>query len=173
VTPISYVYGQARGLLSNPVDHVMDTLAQLPVVEIPVDGLSHLVGREVPWGERGKGFFNLGPINEAVGRMASPTVKGGEIPHSYSPVELHKVSAEETSCGLPRCEGVVFVDASDIISKGLFGDLNRPLIDYTVGWFDLIGAHGDYRNPEVVELMRLVINPPVPTFTESETRMSP
>ena len=30
----------------------------------------------------------------------------------------------------------------------------------TIGWLDLIGAHGDYRNPEMMHLMGLMMSRP-------------
>ena len=46
-TPIDYAYIQTRALVTRPVGHVRDTLAQLPIVEIPIEGLDHLLGRDV------------------------------------------------------------------------------------------------------------------------------
>jgi hypothetical protein len=161
MTPLAYGYAQTKGVLTHPLDHLMDSLAQIPVVEIPVDGLSRIVGREVPWGQRGKGVFDIGPLNEAVGRLATSNIKFGGVPPVYSPQELHEVAGRDEGCGLPQCEGLVIVDASRLVVEGLFGNLDRPLLDYTLGWFDLIGAHSDYTNPEVVRLMTLVVNAPV------------
>ena len=50
-------------------------------------------------------------------------------------------------------KGVFVVDASDIITEGSFGqDLSNPLVDYTLGWIDPIGAHSDYTDPESIAL---------------------
>ena len=32
-------------------------------------------------------------------------------------------------------------------------DLNDPLVDYTIGWVDPMGAHSDFKNPEVLSLL--------------------
>ena len=142
--PIDYTYIQVRGLVTHPVDHVMDTLAQLPIVEIPVDGLGKLVGKEVPWGRRSKGFLTLGSIHDGLGRMATPLVFGEPIP-IYSPDQLNDLE------GMPS--GVFVIDASDIITEGSFGaDLSNPLADYTLGWIDPLGAHSDYTDPESIAL---------------------
>jgi hypothetical protein len=48
---------------------------------------------------------------------------------------------------------VFVIDASRQVRHGAFGDLENPWIDFTVGWLDPIGAHADYRSPEVVHFM--------------------
>jgi hypothetical protein len=58
---------------------------------------------------------------------------------------------------------VFVVDSSDIIKRGTFGlDYSKPLVDYSLGWLDPLGAHSDYKNPEVLELLRWFANPPIP-----------
>lgn len=146
VTPVDYVYIQGRGLLTHPVDHVLDTLAQIPLVEIPVDGLAKITRREIPWGRRSKGFLTLGPLHEGLGRMATPTLFEEQNIPVYSLKEIYELEAAP--------EGIFMVDASDIIKQGAFGlNLNDPWIDYTLGWLDPIGAHADYRNAEVMKLI--------------------
>jgi hypothetical protein len=141
--PFDYLYIQTEGLMTHPIDHVMDTLAQLPLVELPVDGLGRLTGREVPWGRRSKGFFTLGSLHEGMGRMSPPLALYPD-PEVYSPAEL---DALET---MPR--GVFVVDASEVIDAGSFGSLGNPLLDYTLGWLDPLGAHSDFTNPDAIEL---------------------
>jgi hypothetical protein len=142
--PIDYTYIQGSSLITHPVDHVMDTLAQLPLVEIPVDGLGRLVGKEVPWGRRGKGLFTLGSIHEGMGRMSPPLALYPD-PRVYSPHELDALESIPT--------GVFVVDATERISTGTFGvDLSKPLADYTLGWLDPLGAHSDFTNPRAIEL---------------------
>lgn len=145
-TPVDYVYIQGRGLLTHPVDHVLDSLAQIPIVEIPVDGLAKITGREVAWGRRSKGFFTLGPLHEGLGRMATPTLFEEHNVPVYSLEEFYELNS------FP--DGIFVVDASDIITRGALGlDLNNPWVDYSVGWLDPIGAHADYKNPEVMRLI--------------------
>ena len=51
------------------------------------------------------------------------------------------------------------VDASQIIHEGALGlDQNNPLVDYTIGWLDMMGAHSDFKNPEVMELLAWFAN---------------
>jgi hypothetical protein len=42
------------------------------------------------------------------------------------------------------------------VRQGLFGDLERPWRDFTLGWLDPLGAHGDYKNVGVAKLMFLL-----------------
>ena len=155
--PVGYAYVQTRELLTHPIDHVMDTLAQIPVVEAPVWALDELLGREVHWGSRGKGFFTIGSLNEAAGRAAAPGPFARTVYPVYSLIELKRLSAE-SDCGLPVCQGPFAVDASSIARTGAFGeDLENPLYDFTIGWLDLVGAHGDYRNEAMVDLLQYVV----------------
>jgi pimeloyl-ACP methyl ester carboxylesterase len=152
--PIGYIYTQGYGLVTQPVTHVMDTLAQIPLVEIPVDGLSHALGREIPWGQRGKGIFMLGGLNEGMGRLVPPALIGSQVP-IYSLSNISQMKRPPN--------GVFVVDASDIIKTGTFGlDQSNPLVDYTLGWLDPLGAHSDYKNQEVQALLRWFANPPTP-----------
>lgn len=151
-TPVDYAYTQVRGL-RHPVDHVMNTLAQLPIVEAPVHGLGEAIGRDVPWGSRDKGFFNLGALHEAVGRASTRGIWLSEVPTVVTLEGL--IEARNTApCGLPACKGVIALDASNIVSEGIFGlDLNYWTADFTVGWLDPIGSHSDYRGAEVIGLI--------------------
>jgi hypothetical protein len=155
-TPVNYLYVQGVGLATQPIDHVMDTLAQPPLLEIAVAGLGRAVGREVPWGQRSKGFLTIGPLQESVGRMLTRAPAGKFIPAPVAPDEIFARNGE--SCGLVVCEGVLVVDATGLVREGVYGqDLGNPVWDFTLGWLDPIGAHGDYRNPEVVGLIRGVL----------------
>ncbi len=148
--PIGYLYTQGHGLVTQPVTHIMDSLAQIPLVEIPVDGLSYALGREVPWGQRGKGIFMLGGLNEGMGRLVPPAMIGSQVP-VYSLSDISQMKAPPN--------GVFVVDASDIIKKGAFGfDRSNPLFDYTLGWLDPMGAHSDFKNPEALALLKWFAN---------------
>lgn len=150
VTPIDYAYIQVRGLVTHPINHVMDSLAQFPIIEIPVEGLSNLLGREIPWGQRSKGIFTLGPIHEGVGRMSTPRLFRPSPP-VYSLQELAELP------GPPS--GVFVVDATPIIRRGEFDiDFSKPLPKYTISWFDKSGAHSDFRNAEVGRLLSWLAN---------------
>jgi hypothetical protein len=151
--PVNYGYTQLHGLLTRPLDHVMDTLAQLPLVEVGVWGLDRALGHEIFWGDRGKGFFELGALHESVGRLVTPRIYPRGLPGVYTASELDEFAHDADGCRLPVCKGVFVIDASRQVRHGAFGDLENPWIDFTVGWLDPIGAHADYRSPEVVHFM--------------------
>lgn len=151
VTPIDYAYIQVRGFATRPISHTMDSLAQVPLIEIPVETTSKLLGHEVIWGQRSKGIFTLGPIHEGVGRMVAPRLLRKEEIPVYS---LKELAAME---GPPN--GVFVVDATHIVKHGMFGaDLSNPWLNYTIGWIDPTGAHGDYTNREVLSLLTWMAN---------------
>ena len=88
----------------------------------------------------------------------TPRIYPRDLPRVYTPAELEEIANRGGACPLPTCTGVFAVDASNLIRRGTFGqNLERPWVDFTVGWFDPIGAHADYRNEEVVDLMRLLV----------------
>jgi len=158
-TPAGYLYTQVSGLAMHPVDHVLDSLAQLPVLDLAVAGLARARGRNVPWGTDGKGFFELGGINESVGRLSTKRLSlPGRLP-VYRASQLLASPTSASGCGLPTCRGVIMVDASEAVGRGQFGDLRTPILGPLRGWLDPIGAHSDYANPEVVRLGLLVLSP--------------
>jgi hypothetical protein len=152
-TPFNYAYIQARALTTHPFDHLMDSLAQIPVVEILVAGASKAADREIAWGRRGKGLFNLGALNESVGRLRTHAMVDDVSSPVYSLADFESARGS-TECNLPRCTGVLLLDASDFIEIGVFGlSLKRPSVDFTLGWLDPLGAHTDYKNETVVHLI--------------------
>jgi hypothetical protein len=155
-TPIDYAYIQTRALVTRPVGHVRDTLAQLPIVEIPIEGIDHLLGRDVVAGQRSKGFFTLGPLHEGLGRMVTPAIF--EAARVDPPRLEEEVLAEG---GLKN--GVNVVDASAFISTGAFGlDYAHPAADFTIAWFDPTGAHTDWTDDDAMRLAAwLVSHPPI------------
>lgn len=152
-TPFNYVYVQAHGLFTQPWQHTKDTLAQLPLAEALMAGVDRLTEPEIPSGRRGKGFLNLGALNESVGRLYTPALIGGIPSDIFTLDDFARAKAEE-GCGLPRCKGILLLDATDFIEVGSFGlSLNRPAVDFTLGWLDPLGSHTDYKNETVVRLM--------------------
>lgn len=146
--PVDYLYGQALGITTRPAAHVMDTLAQIPGVQLVVAGIGRLAGRDVRWGQRSKGLLTIGPLHESVGRMVTPTLLERDV-------QVYGVDEIENMDELPH--GPFVVDASSIVRRGIFGlDLGNPLVGSTIGWIDLIGSHSDYTNPEVVRLMMIL-----------------
>ena len=155
--PLQYVYTQGVGLATHPVDHVMDTLAQVPGVEIAVDWTGRAVGREVPWGRRSKGLLSLGSLHESLGRLATPAWSNRTSVELYMLKAFTAPTAAGSACALPRCSGVLLVDVSDDVGGGWFGDLRKPWINASVGWLDLIGTHSVYSDPEITGLLKRLI----------------
>ena len=88
----------------------------------------------------------LGGLNEGMGRLVPPALTGSQVP-IYSLSDISQMKRPPN--------GVFVVDASDIIKTGIFGlDQSKPLVDYTLGWLDPLGAHSDYKNQEVQALLR-------------------
>ncbi len=159
--PLSYGAGQVEALATRPVEHLMDSLAQLPLVEAPVYLLDRALGREVPWGQRSKGVFSLGGALESVGRGSRWGLFVGEALSVHAPGEV--VDRSRGTCALPTCAGPFAVDVSDIVRESAFGlDLGRPLVDFTLGWLDPVGAHGEYLPPRIRLLSRQLLEESTP-----------
>ena len=155
--PVQYAYAQGVGLASHPLDHVMDTLAQVPGVEIAVHVTGTALGRDVPWGRRSKGFLALGGLHESLGRLATPAWPG-KLPYAwYTLKSFDAAPPGGAACNLPSCTGVLLVDVSDEVGGGWYGDLRNPWINGTVGWLDPIGTHSVYADPKIVGLLTRLI----------------
>jgi hypothetical protein len=155
--PVNYAYIQGRGLVTRPGGHLMDTLAQLPLIEIPVELLDDALGHEVPWGQQSRGLLTLGVLQDPVGRMLLPPPFGRRTHTPFSPEQV-RAAAGGTECNLPICQGLLVVDASRYVRRGMFGEnLENSAVDFTIGWLDPIGAHADYKNPELGDLLSYVI----------------
>jgi hypothetical protein len=150
VAPLYYADAQWRGLRRAPLEHLLDTLAQLPGIEALVGAADHFAGRAVPSGRRSKGLLSLGALHESSGRLAAPGLLAPSGP-VYGPQLAPELGS--AGCGLPRCSGLLLVDVSELSGSSLFGDLRRPWLDYTLGWLDLIGAHSAYTDPELAAFL--------------------
>lgn len=140
--PTNYLWTQGHLLVRRNVNYIADTLAQIPLIEAPVWALdAALHGKaNLQWGTKSKGLFELGAPFESAGRLTSVAIGNTPQPRSYS--------VEEAQQLLQRgYKGLMYVDESSRISHSAFGqaiDLQNPALDFTVGWFDPIGAHSDY-----------------------------
>ncbi len=82
--------------------------------------------------------------------MVSPAMFGDQVP-VYSLFDISEMDSPP--------DGLFVVDASEIVSEGAFGlDQNIPIVDYTIGWVDFMGAHSDFRNREVMALLSWFAN---------------
>lgn len=161
--PVNYAYTQVNLMVRRPVDHVMDSLAQLPVVEVPVWALGRLLRRDPNWGERGKGIFNLGAVNESAARTTTPIFgRPTELPVYDLRRDILERDWPEQACGLPHCTAITLIDASEDIRHGVLWreNLRSPLVDFTLGWLDPVGAHGDYEHGKVYRLIDRLVGRP-------------
>ena len=160
-TPLNYVVTQWRGVMRGPHHHLMDTLAQLPVVEVGVDLASDAFDREPAWGARHKGLFELGLLHESAGRLyTAPYSEPRDAPLLSIDEFLSDDVALQLGCEPLECEGLIFLDASPVIDRGAFNlRLENRLVDYTIGWLDPIGSHANYEEREVVEIMSRLSRP--------------
>jgi len=158
--PVNFTYAQYNEIKDTHINYIPNTLAQLPITEIPVYYLDKLVNRKFRgsvygWGDRNKGLFNLGSINETAGRMSTPIIGDDRIePAPVIPFEELFVVQNA-----PLGKGITYVDMSNVRGKGMYGlDYNNPLWDFTIGWLDPVGTHYKHiRDKERFMLMEKVL----------------
>lgn len=149
-TPISYVWEQVRQIRNRHVHYIPDTLAQLPGVEIIVwgidSGIMRPLGAQQFWGDKYKGAFSLGNLNESSARLYSPP------PPTTMQAETNSVESFSKLKSVSR--HLIYVDVSDAVSEGIFGlKYTNPAIDFTLGWIDPVGSHFNYHNDSVYRIM--------------------
>ncbi len=148
----SYLHGQYDELTNRNWAYIPDTLAQLPLIEIPVEEINKLTSPQQKsdeiWGNRHKGLFSFGSIMESASTYQS-------IPKEQNSKPVYDLEEILVMPEMPK--GIIPIDASKEISFGLYGEnLNNPLWDYTIGWFDPLGSHIDYNNPKIYDLIYCV-----------------
>lgn len=150
----SYLRGQYEELKERNWAYIPDTLAQLPLIEIPVEAINQLTSsQKLPdeiWGNRHKGLFSFGPLMESAATYQS-------VPKEQQSKPVYKLA--EIFAMQKKPEGIIPIDASKEIHYGLFVDLENPLYDYTVGWLDPLGSHIDYENDDIYNLIYCVADP--------------
>lgn len=156
--PLSYVHNQVFQLFHRNVQYPLDTLSQVPIVEIPINVCGSLMqrgdpGRQEAWGSSHRGAFGFGVISESAGRAMAPKPKSFSTPQATTLQE-----AIDDKVEFKRGE-TQFIEASKTISHSYFvkGDLNKPW-HRLLGRLDPIGAHADYRKPEVYKLIHKVLS---------------
>ncbi len=169
-TPIAFLWEQVGQIRNRHVNYIPDTFAQLPGAEIIVWGIDESIMRPLGvqqlWGNRHKGMFSFGSLNESAARLHSPpmfTTKEAEIHSIEAFLKLEKFS-----------HNVIYVDVSDAMSEGIFGvNYNNPAIDFTLGWFDPVGSHFHYHNESVYKIMdRLLTDQITVTTREGDSLFS-
>lgn len=195
----SYVFGQVSEIFDRKWSYIPDTLAQLPLLEIPVEIINtEFTSIQQPddyWGQRHKGLFHMGGMLESSATIVTENTHGifyiltkslGKLLDTKTlGVTAHVVRQEAYTQGdIIKCypskfpNGVISIDMSKEIRAGIVGeDLNKHLTDWTIGWLDPVGAHTDYtdyiRNPEIFELIyRLIDRPDASADTPSGNLIS-
>lgn len=135
-----------------------DTMAHLPIIEVPIIQLGKRLG--YPNIGKTKGLFDLGVGFESAARSPSSATTVERYFISKGPVRFfnHPELAKNREW-LER--GVNFVDCSDVIRhSGLFRfdyekqTLGAQLAAASVGWMDVLGSHTDYQRPEIYSMIR-------------------
>lgn len=156
-SPVSYMWGQASEIINRRFNYILDSMAQLPLIEIMIwatdKGLEKLDAKQ-HWGERHKGIFTLGPLSESAGRLVvSPIGTFQQAPvYEVGPF----LRLEESK--LPW----IFVDVSNEAGKGIYGmNYNNRIADFTLGWLDPIGSHFYYHERAIYDVIDRVLSHPV------------
>jgi hypothetical protein len=159
----SYITGQfneinQRGWLLLP-----DTLTQLPFIEIPFESINKQIERDSSpeaWGAQHKGLFHVGAMHESATTYVNPHANRiFDLMTSALPLDsiggkaLVHPSQNHLNNRLPN--GIIPIDLSEKINKGIFFEepLNESVVDWTVGWLDPVGAHTDWEQPAVYQLI--------------------
>jgi hypothetical protein len=137
--PWSYARGQfwefGRGNWNWQTNYLTSTLAQVPLVKIPVQ-LTLNSGYH-------KGLFDVGRWHESAGRI------------SFDSANILSAASTLDSTTPPtgltiKTNGVQFVNCDDLISHSIVSkkiDYRNPLWNYTLGQIDPVGSHDDYEPP--------------------------
>jgi len=147
--PFSYAAGQISEFKNRGWAVIPDTLAQLPLVEIPVQSLSPTNLCRGDWGAR-KGIFDLGPLYESAARVSMGRAANWDTLLTDATVSQNSPNNIAFKTDSVQSRGVTFVDASSKVSTGVYGaDYSHAtkrgvLADYSVGWIDPVGAHSDF-----------------------------
>lgn len=150
-TPTNYVWAQGNQLVSRHIHYIPDSLAQLPGAEVLVWAVDKgfFQGRQ-GWGRYHKGVFDLGGVNESVGREKTFSLFETGLPKIYSPAELFNIQI-----GVPN---PVHVDFSEsIVRSSIGGSFESELADFTYAWLDPIGSHSAFETPNVFKAIKFVL----------------
>jgi hypothetical protein len=148
--PLNYIYTQGYQMISRNIDYIPDTLAQIPIVQIPVREIDkHSLHRN--WGEHYRGAFSLGAINESAGRAVTPTIG---MTHVTQPKDINAFLDKREMTSNP-----LFIDATSVIKEGLYGeDMEGFLGDYLFSWADPVGSHQNFMEPKIMSAIYYILN---------------
>jgi hypothetical protein len=194
--PLSYLRTQAQQIIEGPHDYLLDTLAQIPVINYPIYRLGALRDGP-PWGEQRRGLFSLGWANESVG-AAPPILTPKPLPTpdwsrlegktgarrlfagvgmwgatvggffkamfvGYEFHESHPTMAEVLAPDYAIPNGHLHVDATTVIqhampkAKRWRWPMDAWYSCVFLNWFNPVGSHVDFLEPEVFQLVDKVI----------------
>jgi len=155
--PLNYGYNQVFQLSTRGIHYPMDTLANVPIAEIPITSLGNWIGlgregKPQKWGRSHRGALGFGAINESAARANAP-ILGTFRTRPATPLDVFlKTGVLADSAGLQ------YVDATEAVSNSFFfnANLNHPL-NRLWAWMDPIGSHTDYRKADVMQLIHMVL----------------
>jgi hypothetical protein len=153
-----YPYGIFKQVTTRHINIIPDTLAQIPIVQQLVRGLSYLLdenfGTNLEWGQYHKGFLELGVLTtESAARIG--------VPNHPEPVSLDCLIGEKNGegCRFDMKNNIRIVDASKYLSRSWAGyDMSNPFFDATLGWVDPIGSHTTFDNSYIFKLIHNFLN---------------
>jgi pimeloyl-ACP methyl ester carboxylesterase len=172
-TPATYLHAQMNEIWDRHINYIPDSLAQLPVIEMPIWAVDEFIIekgfglKRQHWGHRHKGVFSLGALHESVARIATPSLP------RFSKRDIHNLDSFLVTSNSK--DNIIFVDVSDSVSvgDGLFSLVNweldyaSPWTDFTLAWLDPVGSHFHYREPAsshdfreraVYQIIRRILN---------------
>ncbi|MDF0676885.1 MAG: hypothetical protein P0120_21500 [Nitrospira sp.] len=145
--PFQYIGAQFRQIYDRGLHYLPDTLSQIPMVKIPFRAVDEgIFERQLHWGERHKGIFNMGSAYESIARPDAATYVTEDI------TQLE--SSKNHVCKSP----VIYVDASSHVRHGLLGqDLDGGFSVVITGSLDPVGSHTDIYQGPIYELIAKVL----------------
>jgi hypothetical protein len=185
------LWWEVRGGLRE--DHLMDTLAVIPLIQIPVHWWDESIrdpSDEIPnWGDQGKGLFSLGARFDSVGRerpifsIPGPAA-WSQIPHIWTewqrqPLTIQEVISSGSTSENRWIDGVLYVDATNSINRNPLGiDMNNTWARFTIDHLSIMGAHedmvpderdvGDPNRANVMKLRQWLLNTRIHRFEEAQ-----
>ncbi|MBT5550242.1 MAG: alpha/beta hydrolase fold domain-containing protein [Nitrospina sp.] len=162
LTPFSYFYSQYKEISARGLNYIPDTLAQIPVAEIPVQAIDQAFGEngkgKFEWGEKNKGLFNMGYISESAARLQFPGYLSefGFPDHSIG-YDIKDFLEKKENEAWWLTKPIIYVDATEVIKEGQFFSLSNKWYDPTISWLDPIGSHQNFEEDRIFRLIRKVM----------------
>jgi hypothetical protein len=160
------ISGNSKDFISDPHGYIFNTLAQIPVIEVVITPINKIrENTSPPYGDYRKGLFNFSFLINALGdtgRYADTSISPSPL---FSLGELLPAGNnydKDHTIGKLTMNAIHILDYSDSIAHTkIFNMGNFNLNTWYVrliGWLSPQGAHGDYKNDDVFELLYTVLN---------------